>query len=89
MPIQNFRIIAQTLPGDTTQFGFCLPQIGFFRGWGGAQHTLRSDQLLSFTGDCSCPPPLWFAHQEESHMVHTNECMHQYQEISKQVYMDW
>ena len=33
--VQNFKIVAQTLLGETTDFGFCPPNIGFFRGLGG------------------------------------------------------
>ena len=33
--MQNFKTVAQTLLGETAHFGFCPPQIGFFRGLGG------------------------------------------------------
>ena len=34
-PLQNFKTVAQALPGETAHFGFCPHRIGFFRGvWG-------------------------------------------------------
>ena len=32
--MQTSKTVAQTLLGETAHFGFCLPQIGFFRGVG-------------------------------------------------------
>ena len=33
--MQNFKTAAQTLLGETADFGFCPPKIGVFRGLGG------------------------------------------------------
>ena len=33
--MKNFKTVAQTLLGETANFGFCLPKIGFLGGLGG------------------------------------------------------
>ena len=40
--MENFKIVAQTLLGETAHFGFCPPKIGFLGGPGGVPKILFS-----------------------------------------------
>ena len=53
--MQNSKIVAQTHPGETAHFGFCPPQIGFFRGVGGVPEiffSLESSYFCDFRSPC-------------------------------------
>ena len=47
-PMKNFKTVAQTLLGETAPFGFCPPQIGFFRGLVGSSKIFVFIGILSF-----------------------------------------
>ena len=42
--MQNSKIVAQTLLGETSHFGFCPPKIGYFRGVGGVPVLVLSQE---------------------------------------------
>ena len=40
--MRNSKTVAQTFLGETAQFGFCPPKIGFFSGVGGVAESFSS-----------------------------------------------